>query len=77
MTPGQAKKLAIAAVNRMGPMMRPGFRAHELDTRFVYAPYIPLVMSPDFPELKSLGDAVKLWRRSIKNWRKSLYKRET
>lgn len=77
MTQAQAKKIAIAAVNRMEPFMRSGYRSHESNTGFLYIPYIPLVrMSPDFPEMKSLGAAVKLWRKGIKNWRKSLYKRE-
>ena len=47
MTPAQAKRAAAQAVKRMGPLMRPGYRAHELTTTLVYAPYIPLMMTPN------------------------------
>ena len=79
MTPGQAKKLALAAVNRMGPLMRPGYRAHELDMQTIYAPYIPLYRTPDI--MLSLQESNPNFqagvRYAFKKLRKSLYKRET
>lgn len=80
MTPNQAKQLALAAVNRMGPLMRPGYRSHEFDhLQVVYAPYIPLRMTTD--TMLSLQESNPNFRAGVryafKKLRKNLYKRET
>jgi hypothetical protein len=47
MTRASAKKAALAAVWRMSPLLRPGYRSNEFPILYVYAPYMPLIMTED------------------------------
>jgi len=44
----KAKAAGLAAVYRMGPLMRPGVRLSEMDFTIVYCPYIPLYTTEVF-----------------------------
>lgn len=53
MTCAQSKQFVLRFLRKF-PMLR-GFKSSELNPGYVYAPYIPLMMSPSVAEFAEIG----------------------